>query len=111
MCPRRLLRETDEPGVVEVGRGVDLLSWNKHVHRDLLEDVVTGEVAVLVVHLLEVIDVQEHQAEEVAVGVRLGARLLDAFVKGAAIRQPGEGIRRRLLADRLKLFAQHGHLG
>jgi hypothetical protein len=61
-----------------------------------------------VVELLEVIDVEQHEAEEVAGLDGLGPNSLDGLVESAPVCEPGEGVSGRLLADLLQLFPEHG---
>ena len=57
---------------------------------DLLEHLVAGVVAVVVVVALEVVDVEEHQAEEAPVALRGVDRVGEELVEGAAVSGAGE---------------------
>ena len=101
--PRRRLRGAGEDQhelVAAVAREVVVLADLRAQRvRDAPQQRVAGGMAVLVVDALEVVEVDQHAAQRLAVAGRAGDLLADADLHRAVVEQPGEGVRARRGAD------------
>ena len=75
---------------------VDLADAGAEHLADRAQDRVAGQVAVRVVHLLEVVEVEQHESEGVADPVSATPLERELLVEGATVCDPGESVGRRL---------------
>jgi hypothetical protein len=87
-------------------REVDLAHTGAEYFADRAKNGVACGMTVGVVHLLEVVEVEQDQPERVADPVGAAPFERELLVEGAAVREPGEGIGRGLRGDATEV-AQH----
>ena len=96
---RRALDEDDELVTAEPGDRVAFAQGGEQAGRDRLQELVARFVAERVVDLLEAVEVEEQHGGLGAGAAGAGLHLLDAVEDERAVRQAGERVVQRLVAD------------
>ena len=99
---RAAFDEHDELVAADPGDRVGLAERRREPRRDGTQQAVAGVVAERVVHLLEAVEVDEQRRAVGAAPAGPGEHLLDAVEDERAVREPGERVVQRLVADALE---------